>query len=123
MPTARVSLTFEVPDNRIQELIGALRETAETLADGWRCPDVGDSDMRCELDRDHDGDRHTCGNISWTNKTFVAGHVPHPPGCTSMMTHHHWQAPDGTDWVMPGTRADCEAKGVAHLVSWSAGKR
>ena len=136
MPESKVMLTFVVADNHIQELISGLRERAEELADAWRCPAVFlGEDLRCQRDRGHDEGytnvTHVHDRFSWTTgASEVPGRTPEPPkvavghfrcplACSQSGAHHHWRAPDGQAWIIPGRTSDCDRD---HLAEWKDGK-
>lgn len=66
MPEAKVTLVFRINVELVSDFVTKMQEHAETLADSYRCPDVieGD-DLRCQLRRDHNGDRHVHDRFSW----------------------------------------------------------
>lgn len=66
MAKAEVTVKLVCDISRVQELLTEIQARVEELGDQWRCPNVikGD-DLRCQLDRDHSGDRHVHDRFSW----------------------------------------------------------
>lgn len=94
MPEAKVTLVFQVPVSRVQAFINAMQARGEEMADQWRCPDVikGD-DLRCQLDRYHDGDLHVHDRFSWQV-------VQDPPKTVASHTHLWVTARDGENRLL-----------------------
>lgn len=115
MSHTQVTLKFIVDTSKVQHFIESMTKAADDLEDAYRCPAVDQvQDMRCELPRDHDEDRHVSGTLSWPVHVAI-GHVPCPLRCVSASKHHHWTGPNGVDWVFPGYEEDCRAD---HLEDW-----
>lgn len=119
MASAEVKLTFRINVELVSDFITKMQEHGEQLADSYRCPSVSHEDMRCEGINGHGGDRHFAGAFVWDVAADPAesGHVDCRPGCTAPDPHHHWQAPDGRDWIVYGAaKTDCD-----HLYAWETG--